>query len=235
MGIPLLNHSMKTSKEIRRLRLMDLIAESGNQTRFCERTGKAQAQISSIITSAKAMGDQLARELEKTCDKEIGWMDNYPESIAEAGAGYKTERPGAISIPLLDGAFSMGDGAYPQRDEVIDHLTVSKRWVIENFSITQPGNLRLVTGMGDSMQETIYDGDIVVIDTGVKELKIDGIFALARGDELFLKRIQRLLDGSFMIISDNADRYKPYQLKKKDMGDLVVCGRALWVWNGKRL
>lgn len=64
----------------RRANLNRLIAEAGSAADLSRKTGKDRRQISAWVTGRKAMSDETARELEKACRKESGWMDHEPDS-----------------------------------------------------------------------------------------------------------------------------------------------------------
>ena len=65
-----------------------------------------------------------------------------------------------------------------------------------------PKDLKLIQVVGDSMQPTLQEGDFILIDTAANA-PIDGIYAIAIGTEIFIKRLQFKLDGTIKIISDN--------------------------------
>lgn len=143
---------------------------------------------------------------------------------------------GLISIPHFDMVASMGTGLDIQGHvDVVRMMQVSLpelRRVLPAF--TAPENLIIVTGLGDSMRGTFNDGDPIVVDRGVSEVTVDGVYVLERGKELFIKRMQRQLDGTLMMISDN-DRYRPQHITDDARVSFSVFGRALGVWNFMKL
>jgi phage repressor protein C with HTH and peptisase S24 domain len=196
---------------------------------------KEKSYISQLINGHSSFGEKAARRLEKSYGMGDGYLDRPSDSNVVSFARDETEsRKSLIEIPRMAIDGSMGHGAINYREDIVDKLSVSRRYLSENFNLTAPANLRLITGRGDSMAPTICDGDIILVDTGVNQIDIDAVFVLARGDELFIKRIQRRLDGSFLVISDNKS-YDPYPLRAKDFESLTVCGRAVNVWNGRKL
>jgi hypothetical protein len=85
-GFPI--DGMKTVEEVRRERLALLRKEAGSLVALNEKLGlnSRDATLSQILNAAKnsrtgtpkQMGSKLARELEKACEKEVGWMDTDP-------------------------------------------------------------------------------------------------------------------------------------------------------------
>lgn len=144
-------------------------------------------------------------------------------------------RADVIDVPVMNAEGSMGYGRLvPEQEAIIDYMRLSLSFLRRRYSITNPANLRIVIGYGDSMAPTIKNGDPVLVDVGVTDLKIDGVYVLSRGDELFIKRMQRLVGGGFEMISDN-QLYKPQVIEDLEADGLVVRGRALLAWNGRDL
>jgi hypothetical protein len=65
-------------------------------------------------------------------------------------------------------------------------------------------DLFVARGEGDSMQPTILDGDIVLIDTAQKDIRQqDRIWAVSYGDLGMIKRVRRSPRGTYHLLSDN--------------------------------
>jgi phage repressor protein C with HTH and peptisase S24 domain len=147
-----------------------------------------------------------------------------------------TPRLETVEVPVFNVAASMGLGAsMPEHETVVDHLRLTRSWVSRNL----PGangsqTLSVLSAYGDSMQPTFNDGDILLVDTSISELRLDAVYVLAFHGELYIKRIQRRPDGSIAIISDNKV-YDPIIVAATDKETVRVLGRVLWAWNGKRL
>lgn len=158
-------------------------------------------------------------------------------SIAPYGGGSRSgtsKGPNGkiLSIPQLDVFASMGTGVDLQEHvEVVRMIQVNLtdlRRILPSFSA--PENLVIITGLGDSMRGTFNDGDPIIVDQGVTDVTVEGIYVLRRDDELFIKRLQRQLDGTLMMISDNP-RYPPQHITDDARKTFDVVGRALGVWN----
>lgn len=138
-------------------------------------------------------------------------------------------------IPIFDSGASMGYGkAVQEFDTVVGGMRLTKEWVSRNVSVSNPANLAILSAYGDSMSPTFNDGDILLVDNGITEIKVDTVYVLEFNNELFVKRIQRRLDGSIVIKSDNP-LYDPHIVTNGDKDSLHILGRVLWAWNGKKL
>jgi len=130
------------------------------------------------------------------------------------------------AIPLLNAHGSMGGGAYPDATEyTIAEIDVTETWLRQTLpTISAPANLRLMTGLGDSMTPTYRNGDTLFVDTGVKTIDIDGVFVFEFKDVVYVKRVQRVPDG-LKIISDNK-QYDPFTIEREKYPEIMVYGRV---------
>jgi phage repressor protein C with HTH and peptisase S24 domain len=147
-------------------------------------------------------------------------------------AGYSSK---SIDVPLMNAKASMGNGnTAPDEEVVIDVLRLSKSWMHNNLpTITSITNIAFIHAIGDSMTPTFNDGDILLVDVGIKEVKSDAIYVLEALDRLFIKRVRQRLDGQYEISSDNPN-VKTVDILNGD-NQVSIRGRVVWLWNGKRL
>lgn len=144
---------------------------------------------------------------------DAGETANYeviPKFIGAASAG----RAQAAEKKPADGLDQIGDMAF------------SHGWLRDNLGHTS-GQLASIKVRGDSMAGTLIDGETIIIDTSINRVDVSGIYVIdAHGDRL-VKRIDRKLDNSLVIISDN----KNYQAETVPAGrqdDIKVIGRMVW-------
>jgi phage repressor protein C with HTH and peptisase S24 domain len=212
-----------------------LAAKGGNQSELARYVGLAPQSIQQWIAGTTApRGKNLERAAQYlgVSPAYIQFGEGHPASPVEPVA---VENGDVIDIPLLSAKGSMGYGiAVQERVEAIERMKVSGPWLRRTVSATIPENLRLITAYGDSMEGTFSDGDILLIDTGVTEIRIDAVYALALNGELYIKRLQRRPDGSVLMISDNK-KYEPYLIENGERHQFRVLGRVLLAWNAVKL
>lgn len=90
------------------------------------------------------------------------------------------------------------------------------------------GRVHAIVAIGDSMEPTIRDGDLLLVDRTMATIVDDGIYIMTLGDAVVVKRVQRRRDGTVWLISDNRERYEPEVVPAADVGALVVEGRVRW-------
>ncbi|SPO68142.1 protein of unknown function [Pseudomonas sp. JV241A] len=198
----------------------------------------------------------MAREIERSLGIDTGYLDT-PLTKLEAGGAWdpatnpdklspvnmdipvrlaqKIERyKGHVDIPVMDVEASMGPGCHPPDIEVVAScMSLEVEWLRRTITMTDLSNLRIITGMGESMAPTIKHGDLLLIDTGVKSVTYDAVYLIAMSTSLLVKRIQRELDG-IRIVSDNP-QYKEIMVPADLEERVQVLGRVVYAWGGSRI
>lgn len=132
-----------------------------------------------------------------------------------------------VMVPRYDVSGSAGHGSLISSEQIVDYLAFKAEWVRNSLGV-QRKNLVLISVKGDSMQPTLSDGDLILIDRSRGEIEDSGVYAIQLKEALMVKRVQRHLDGSLTVMSDNG-KYAPEKLAAGDGAALVVVGRVVWV------
>jgi transcriptional regulator with XRE-family HTH domain len=102
---------------------------------------------------------------------------------------------------------------------------------IEFFQRLQirPDQCRRIKVVGDSMEPTLYNGDTVLIVERNERLVDGAIYAFSLRDDLMIKRLYRRADGSFVIHSDNEERYSDEVISpdRQESDYFRIYGRAI--------
>ena len=91
----------------------------------------------------------------------------------------------------------------------------------------KPSDISAITANGDSMAPTIQDGEVLLIDHSQQEPRDSKVFALARGDEMVVKRLIRDFSGGWVVRSDNPDKNKYPDFCVSDE-NLRIVGQVVW-------
>lgn len=107
-----------------------------------------------------------------------------------------------------------------------EYIALRHDWVRSVLGI-EPDNLLVEIAIGESMQPSIRNGDMLLIDSTDSQFHSFGVYVLEVAGERLVKRVQRKLDGSLTLISDNA-AYESEHIAPERSGDVRVVGRVLW-------
>ena len=133
-----------------------------------------------------------------------------------------------IAVRLHDQQFAAGFGALEEKS-VMSSLAFPAPW-LRRLGLTS-ASAALVWVKGDSMEPTLKGGSMAMLDIREQEIKKHKIYAFRLGEELFVKRFERV--GETLIArSDNPD-YDSILIAGADQEQLQVFGEV--VWSGHRV
>lgn len=141
-----------------------------------------------------------------------------------------------IDIPQYDVVGSMGPGQVLPKEyiETVRNITVRTEYLREQgITYTNGGNLSVITGFGESMGATFSSGDPLIVDQGINEVVVDGVYVFTLDGMLYIKRLQRL-PKMLRMISDN-ETFPPYDIKGAELADMIIHARVLLAWNARKL
>ena len=141
-------------------------------------------------------------------------------------------RPDEVLIPQYDIRAAMGHGQVPpEYNEAVRNLVVREAILREKgVTYTSAGALAMITGWGQSMEGTINDKDLVIVDRGIKEFVGEGIYVMTWHQELYIKRVMRLDEDNYRLISDN----QHYVNQTARIEDVTIHAKVLFIWNGRK-
>lgn len=137
-----------------------------------------------------------------------------------------------VTVYLLANKASMGVGDDGLDEDVIAGELVLTREFVDRLKPIRPESLRFIHAYGDSMSPTLKSGDVMLVDTSIKDVKVDGIYVLKGHGRLFIKRVRQRLDGQYEISSDNPN-HKTSDVLNGD-NPVEVLGRVVFYWNGEK-
>lgn len=223
-------------------RILSKMKENGySEGELARRSGVPQPSIHRLVSNeVKSPNIDNVTKIANTLKIELEWILTGKENTKTKVANYidsefKKKNEAVIEIPQFDVSASMGAGHVPQElPQTVNTISVMKDFFVKyGIPITSPNNLAIVTGIGDSMETTFQSGDPLVIDQGVKIFKEDGVYLFTLGDMLYIKRLQRL-PNCIKMISDNKN-YAEYDIKGDELKNLLIHGKVLFAWNGRRI
>lgn len=137
------------------------------------------------------------------------------------------DRPDFVTLPVYNEIrASAGPGATVPASEQADGVVAFARPFLRDQG-ANPDRCSIIWARGDSMQPTIPDGSILVVDSSQTDVVNGCIYVLNVDDDLLVKRIRRRLDATIEIVSDNA-MYPPEFLRAEQLSHLRVVGRVVY-------
>lgn len=161
----------------------------------------------------------------------------FRESLSQAAMAFGDKlfdpEPGYIAFDLLNVRAAAGNGCSAvEFPEVVNKLHVLESWAKANLPVDLV-NIKVISARGTSMQGSIENGDVLFVDASVTAYDGDGIYVIARGGDVQVKRLQRLNGDVLAVISDNR-AFETERLVGDEANGVIICGRVLAAWTIKR-
>ncbi len=169
--------------------------------------------------------DILAR-ISKEFNVNVDWLLTGEGAIFkdEECKEIKEQMGDFIDVPLMEGSLSAGPGEAPD-NRIVTFLAFRRDWLLR---FGDPTQMSVIKVSGDSMEPTLFPGDIVLVNHSLNWLdRNGGIYAITlKGDNVVLiKRLQYDYEHKkIKVISDNT-RYEPFLISEDD---IYINGRVIW-------
>ncbi len=212
-----------------RLTVLDI-----SQAELARRVKVSQPTINALIRGG-ATGSKHLHKIAAELETSPAWLagetdDPSPVAPRTSAVDALAEEMDLAILPELDIGFAMGAGTtIVEQFEQKGIVPFSRTWLRSMMGGTVE-DLFVARGDGDSMEPTLKDGDIVLIDSAQKTIRAqDRIWAVSYGDLGMIKRVRRTPGGSYLLLSDNPN-VSPVECFDDEM---QVIGRVVWI--GRRI
>lgn len=212
--------------------------ESGGITKGTESEG----ETTDVAAKAASAADQVKRMLAKVKGLSVEARDRIvaaaeepddgPDHVISSNLSRLRPTSEEILIPQYDVRAAMGHGQVPpEYNEAVRNLVVREEILREKgVTYTAANALAMITGWGQSMEGTINDKDLVIVDRGVNEFVGEGIYLMTWHQELYIKRVMRLDEEHYRLISDN----QHYENQTARIDDVNIHAKVLLIWNARK-
>jgi hypothetical protein len=135
-----------------------------------------------------------------------------------------------IEIPMLALFCSAGNGDSTTDDPpaFLKNLSFRRDWLAHEK--LAPNDLQVCLVDGDSMEPTLYDDDVILVDTSsgsLDKLENGKVYALVYKDAPAVKRIYFQEFGKISLRSDNPN-FEPEVIPEESISQLRIIGRVVW-------
>jgi phage repressor protein C with HTH and peptisase S24 domain len=117
---------------------------------------------------------------------------------------------------------SAGGGAF-NYDAEHDMISLDEHMINMLGGKREVKNIDSINVLGDSMEPTLKDGDIIFINRSLKDITRGGIFVVSTQTGLFVKRLLLKSNGTLDLISDNS----MYSVESVNLNSVEVIGKVV--------
>lgn len=131
-----------------------------------------------------------------------------------------------VQVPMLNVEASAGHGALAGLEAKWSQFGFDENW-LRRLSISKATSLSIIRVQGDSMEETLHDGDEVMVDLGDGQSRLrDGIYVLRMDGALNVKRVAIEPQGRRVSVLSDNPAYPSWRGLERRTIDIV--GRVRW-------
>ncbi|MDY7000750.1 MAG: S24 family peptidase [Thermodesulfobacteriota bacterium] len=159
---------------------------------------------------------------------ETGQGDAFirPAAVREARDGYGAGSPeGYDFVPMAEAGFAAHGGGLETQPRVLASYAFRTEWLLRKGRIE---SMRLVRVTGESMEPTLEDNDMVLVDLSRTDILVGRIYAVRMDNEIVVKRLEKK-PGKLMLVSDNRALYEPLEIDLGKYVNVEVLGRVVWM------
>ena len=202
-------------------KLKDILSQDGKYGKVFDKDVASALDLSQVnFATMKNRGKIPFSNILDFCAKKkisINWLlyNQNPGSLVDSTDKYWIRYYPEVSV-------SAGGGAY-ESDDSYESFEVPPYFINILGGKDNLKNIDAINVVGDSMEPTLNSDNIIFIDKTKTDVSRDGIYAFTTNHGLFVKRIQRRVDGQLDVISDNKDY--PIQILEKQ--DINIVGKVV--------
>jgi len=132
-----------------------------------------------------------------------------------------------VKIDVYDVELAAGDGRIASGEEPVDQLAFRSAW-LDRAGIN-PAHASIVRVSGDSMEPTLADGGVVMIDhRDTMVISKAYIFAVRQGDDLSVKRVERDAENKVIMLHSDNSAVPTKVIDTTKQGEFQIIGRVVW-------
>jgi phage repressor protein C with HTH and peptisase S24 domain len=221
-----------------RERFPKIIREIRKSLRLSQAEFGSRIGLSGITVSRYERGDivpsvEVLTEIQKIFNVNPDWLIMGEGEIfkkkdielledGEKTYKYKYKEEDFVLVPLMSGKISAGGGLIPDNTIQVQ-LAFRHDWIKRHGD---PKRMSLIRVSGDSMEPTLFSGDIVLVDHNRNYIDPQGgIYAIVIDDMVMIKRLQpNHISKKILVISDN----NKYRAIEANPDELIIQGKIIW-------
>jgi len=217
-------------------RMMEAL-EVSTQSALAEELGVSRGAVSDAKSKDKIPAEWLLK-LFRGHGINPFWLETgrgtlyLDQRTVREGSGAEVGESGASGpssefdyVPMVKARLSGGGGSLETSDNVVGYYAFRRAWLAGKGDIR---SMRLMRVTGESMEPTLEDEDVVLVDLSQCDILTGKIYAVRIDDEIVVKRLDKK-PGLLVLISDNRQFYDPLEVVMGEQVNVDILGRVIWM------
>lgn len=204
--------------------------EVGGVRRLSELTEISESQLHRYISGDSSPTAAPLVAISRAAGVSINWLmageSPMRPTAAPAQGSREDQAPyGLTRIPVFELRLSAGAGEPAWASEKpVGYLDVPTEFLAKHLYVS-PAHAKAFPVSGESMDPTVRDGELAVMDSSIRTIDRDGaIYVFRRVDELSIKRVYKR-GPVFLLKSDNP-AFGEEQVPRSDFDEIQILGRV---------
>lgn len=203
------------------------------QADFASQLNIPQTTVSKYERGSQKPAYDFFKRLSETYGINLDWlMVGHGNMLAETVPTTTTSKAAVpneefVFVKRYDIYAAAGHGDFIENEEELERLPFKKEWIVDELRLN-PEKLALIKADGKSMEPSIGDRDLMLVNIAENYPKTDAIYVINLFGMLRVKRLQLLKNGQIRLGSDNP-QYETEYLTHEELEQLHIIGRVVWV------
>ncbi|KJY78941.1 helix-turn-helix domain-containing protein [Vibrio nigripulchritudo] len=213
--------------------LMDLPGMPGSSSGISQRakregwkSRKTRGQSRSLEYHISSFNDQDLEELRVKFGDEL-IPDNVTELSNVKAVKTVSQMNDMCAVPVYNVYASCGFGAQNEAEYQLRQEFLPCLW-LRRFGLNEE-SARIIICHGDSMEDTLSDGDEVLVDIRELEHPVKhGVYVVRIGKHVYIKRLKYdIMAEGYEVISDNREEYGPFIVNGGKLEEFAIIGKVV--------
>ncbi len=208
-------------------RIKDILSSDISDRKIYDKDVAQALNIKQITLATMKNRNKIPyKEILDFCAKKkvsINWLlyDQIVESLQK-----ETEK--FVKIKYFGDIYASAGGGALNYEEEYKHICIDKKMYKGFGDERELKYIESLNVIGDSMEPTLKNGNIIFINRSLKDIGRGGIFVVSTASGLFIKRVNLKTDGTVDLISDNSS----YPVENISDGSVKILGKVVGVMSG---
>lgn len=183
-----------------------------------------QEKLSKTLDTLAELSESVLR------DKQTDSAPNV-SNVTEISNVKSTKSPSEMgdmcAVPVYNVYASCGFGAQNDAEYELRTEFLPCMW-LRRFGLTEE-TARIIICHGDSMEDTLSDGDEVLVDTRELDHPVKhGVYVVRIGKHVYIKRLKYdIMAEGYEVISDNKEEYDSFIVNEEKLNEFAVIGKVV--------
>lgn len=189
--------------------------------------GVSPASVSHYFNGRNELKYEKLLHFAELVDVPVQDLLNPPSDVVESFETVDPKSKDFVRIPVRNVELAAGAGAASNEEEVIGHLAFRADWLRANQ--ISPKEASLVRVFGKSMEPTLKDGDMVLVDHRKIHPRGKEVYAMRLDDgTLVVKRLEVVMPELDLIVHSDNPEVLSWLVPVAKRPDNPIIGRVVW-------